>query len=89
MRMPVRFASRRRQDITCRRAVELITDYLDNALPTWQQVRLEHHLSICPHCAEYVVQLKATIAATGRVDRDQLTPHARQTLIELYRRNRR
>ena len=66
--------ARRRHDITCRRAVELITDYLDDALPARRRAELEHHLIVCAHCAEYIVQLKATIAATGRVDSDQLTP---------------
>jgi anti-sigma factor RsiW len=88
MKLTARLA-RRRHDITCRRAVELITDYLDGALPTRQRADLEHHLSGCTHCTEYLAQLKATIAATGRVDSDQLSPEVKQTLIKLYRQNRR
>jgi anti-sigma factor RsiW len=79
---------RRRNDITCRRAVELITDYLEDALPGRRRADLEHHLSQCPHCAEYLTQLKATITATGRVDTDELSPHMRETLIQLYRQTR-
>lgn len=87
MKLTTRYA-RRRHDITCRRAVELITDYLEDALPARQRADLEHHLSVCPRCAEYLAQLKATIAATGRVDSDQLSPDMKQTLIQLYRQNR-
>jgi anti-sigma factor RsiW len=87
MKLPTRYA-RRRHDITCRRAVALITDYLEDALPARQRADLDHHLSVCPHCAEYLAQLKATIAATGRVDSDQLSPDMKQTLIQLYRQNR-
>jgi anti-sigma factor RsiW len=88
MKLTARFI-RRRHDITCRRAVELITDYLDDALPTRQRADLEHHLSVCPHCAEYLAQFRATIAATGRVDSAQLSPEVTQTLVNLYRQNRR
>jgi anti-sigma factor RsiW len=79
---------RRRNDIACRRAVELITDYLEDALPARQRSDLEHHLSMCPHCAEYLTQLKIAITATGRVETDKLTPQMRQTLIQLYRQTR-
>ena len=87
MKLASRFA-RRRHDITCKRAVELITDYLDDALPARQRADLEHHLSVCTHCTEYLAQLKATIAAAGRVDSDQLSPEMKRSLIQLYRQNR-
>jgi anti-sigma factor RsiW len=74
-----------RRDITCHDAVELITAYLDDALPARKRRILEHHLSRCEHCAEYLSQLKVTIAAAGRVDPDQLSPSTQQALIELYR----
>ncbi|MCW2540096.1 MAG: anti-sigma factor [Frankiales bacterium] len=85
MNVIARFA--RRHDLTCRRAVELITDYLDKALPGRQRADVERHLSRCPHCSEYLRQLKATIMAIGRVDSDQLSPDVKNTLILLYRRN--
>lgn len=75
-----------RRAITCRDAVELITAYLDDALPARERRTLERHLSECEHCAAYLSQLKATIAAVGQVDPDQLSPATQQTLIDLYRR---
>jgi anti-sigma factor RsiW len=63
----------RRRAITCRDAVELITAYLDDAVPTRERRTLEQHLSECEHCAEYLSQLEATIVAVGRVDPDQLS----------------
>lgn len=79
----------RRGTITCRDAVELITAYLDDALPVRERRILEHHLSRCEHCAEYLSQMKVIIAAAGRVDPDQLSPSTQQALIELYRRTTR
>lgn len=75
----------RRRVITCRDAVELITSYLDDGLPARERRSLEHHLSRCEHCAEYLNQMKATIVAVGRVDPDQLSPATRQALMDLYR----
>lgn len=83
MRLP-----RFRKDIVCQRAVEMIADYLEDALPTRQRASLEHHLGRCPHCAEYLSQLKATITATGRLRANELSPEMRETLIELYRKTR-
>ena len=54
-------------------------------LPARERRSLEHHLSRCEHCAEYLNQMKATIVAVGRVDPDQLSPATRQALMDLYR----
>lgn len=77
---------RRRDIVTCQDAVELITAYLDDALPAQERRTLERHLRACEHCAEYLSQLKATIAAAGRIDPDELSPSTRDALIDLYRR---
>ena len=84
----MRISIHRRKALTCRRAVELITDYLEDALPAGQRADLEQHLDVCPHCAEYLNQLRATIAATGRIDADELPSDMKQTLIRLYRQTR-
>lgn len=75
-----------RGDLHCQRAVELITDYLDDALPAAQRRRVDRHLADCSHCADYLAQIRATITATGRVSSDDLDPAARRDLIMLYRR---
>lgn len=77
---------RRRRAIVCRQAVELVTDYLEDALPRRERERFEAHLSACPHCREYLEQIRATIALAGRVEPDSLGPEVRDELIDLYRR---
>lgn len=77
---------RRRRDVVCRQAVELVTDYLEGALSPRDRARLEAHLAVCPHCTEYLAQMRVTIAATGRVDVESLEPEAREELVGLYRR---
>jgi anti-sigma factor RsiW len=76
----------RRRSLTCKRAVELMADYLDEALPPSERRDLERHLRDCPHCGEYLRQLRATIAATGQIDTDDLSPEMRDALVSLYRK---
>jgi anti-sigma factor RsiW len=76
---------RRRRALVCRRAVELMTDYLEGALDARDRARLEEHLAACPHCSEYLAQMRATIAVAGRVQPDDLAPEALDELVALYR----
>jgi len=72
--------------ITCRRAVELVTAYLDGALSTDDQTRFETHLIYCRPCVEHLKHVRATIHATGRLRINDLDPQARTDLMDLYRR---
>jgi predicted anti-sigma-YlaC factor YlaD len=76
----------RRRDVVCREAVELVTDYLEGRLTRRDRARFERHLTECPHCREYLDQMRATIAVLGRVEPDSLAPEVRDELVALYRR---
>lgn len=76
----------RRQDLVCRQAVELVTDYLEGALPRAQRRRFEAHLASCRDCPEYLAQIRATIALAGSVTPADLSPRVRYDLVVLYRR---
>jgi anti-sigma factor RsiW len=78
-----RSASRR---LVCQQAVELVTDYVEGALSRASRRRFEKHLADCPHCTEYLAQIRATIAMSGRVKPDDLTPRMRQEFSTLFRR---
>ena len=77
---------RRPPAIPCQEVVELVTDYLEGALPAADRRRLEAHLPDCPHCTEYLAQIRETIRLTGRVTPEDLSPAMRTDLTELYRR---
>jgi anti-sigma factor RsiW len=72
--------------VVCRQAVELVTDYLEGALSRRERRRFEAHLAQCPHCREYLAQMRATITLTGTVQPDDLTPQMQDDFIELYQR---
>lgn len=77
---------RTNREIVCQQAVELVTDYLEGALSARQRRRFEAHLAGCPHCTEYLAQMRATIALTGTLAPDDLTPQMQDEFIDLYRR---
>jgi anti-sigma factor RsiW len=82
----MRFWRRRQRALVCRDAVALMAAYLDGALAPSDRDRLEGHLADCPHCSEYLVQLRVTIDALGRLEVDELSDQAVDDLVALYRR---
>ncbi len=77
---------RRRHDLVCREAVELVTDYLEGALDRRDRVRFEAHLAGCPHCTEYLAQMRRTLDALGRIEPEALEPEVQDELVALFRR---
>ena len=77
---------RHRRDLVCRDAVALMGDYLDGRLSDADVTRLEAHLSACPHCSEYLAQLRVTIDALGHAEPGVLSDHALDDLVGVYRR---
>ncbi len=75
-----------RRDLVCQQAVELVTSYLEGALRGSARRRFERHLAGCPHCTEYLAQIRETIRLAGRVTPEDLTPQMRSDLTDLYRR---
>jgi anti-sigma factor RsiW len=77
---------RRRRELVCREAVALMGDYLDGTLRGADRTRLERHLAACPHCTEYLAQLRVTIEVVGRAEPEALSEEALDDLVALYRR---
>jgi hypothetical protein len=59
--------------LSCLDIVELVTDYIDNALPAEERPRFEHHLTYFPGCVTYVDQIRETIRVTRRLPREEPT----------------
>ncbi len=76
----------RRRPIACQEVVELVSDYLEGALPSGERRRFERHLAGCPHCTEYLAQMRETIRLSGRLAPDDLSPQLLADFTELYRR---
>jgi anti-sigma factor RsiW len=76
----------RPRDLACQEVVELVTDYLEGALSAAERRRFEHHLAGCPHCTEYLAQMRETIRLTGRLTTKDLSSEMRADFTDLYRR---
>jgi anti-sigma factor RsiW len=74
------------RDLVCQQVVELVTDYLEGTLSRAARRRFEAHLAGCPHCTEYLAQMRETIGLTGRLTPEDLTPRMREDLAEVYQR---
>jgi len=74
-----------RREITCREMVELMTDYLEGAMPPDDRARFEEHLSICDGCTNYLGQLRETIKVTGMLTEEQIPEDHRQQLLTAFR----
>jgi len=72
-------------ELTCREMVELMTAYLEGALPPDERARFETHLSGCDGCTNYLEQMRETIRLTGRLTEDQLDPVQRDALLAAFR----
>jgi len=71
--------------LTCRELVELVTDYLDNALPHEQHVRFEEHVSGCGGCTAYLAQMRKTILVLGKLTEESLDPESKDELLHVFR----
>ena len=83
------FWRRRSRDpdpLVCREFVELVTDYLEGALPATERVRFEAHLAECDGCESYLEGMRQTIG-TLRTLREppSLDPETRDALLQAFR----
>ena len=77
--------TRKPTPIECQKVVEVVTAYLEDALSARDRRRLETHLAACPYCSGYLEQIRATIALTGRLEDEDLSPEAREDLTTVFR----
>ena len=70
--------------MTCQELVELVTDYLEGALPREEAARFEEHLAACGGCRTYLEQVRSTIAVAG-ASGDVVEPWAVSPLLDAFR----
>lgn len=71
--------------IACRDLLELISGYLDDALPADVHAAIETHLEGCDGCTMVLEEFRTTIAMTGTLAEEQVTPAQRDTLLAAFR----
>ena len=81
---------RRRHEVgdplVCREFVELVTDYLDGALPEGERIRFEAHLAECDGCAGYLEDTRRLVGSLHEVSEPSGRPrHPRGAAARLPR----
>jgi anti-sigma factor RsiW len=73
------------EHLACQEVVELVTDYVEDALSSEEAALFEQHLNFCDGCDRYVDQVRATIATVGRIEQEELPSDLRSTLLAAFR----
>jgi anti-sigma factor RsiW len=73
------------EELTCQELVELVTDYLEGALPTEDRRRFEQHLAACDGCTTYLNQIQKTVQLVRTLNENHLEPHVRDALLTAFR----
>jgi anti-sigma factor RsiW len=71
--------------LVCREFVELVTDYLDGALPDEERRRFEAHLSDCDGCAGYLEDMRRLVGSLNETPEPPPDPATRAALLRAFR----
>ena len=70
--------------LSCKEVVQVVTDYLEDALPAAERLRFERHIAICPPCRGYLAQMRKTLQVSGQVTEESLAPETRAALLQAF-----
>lgn len=70
-----------KREMACIEVVEVVTDYLEGALPARKRRLLEQHLTGCDGCDAYLEQMRRTIETTGRLREEDIPPELEERLL--------
>ncbi len=71
--------------LSCQEVVELVTEYLENALLSEVHEQFEEHFANCPGCTNYVQQVRLTIDMLHQLAQEPAFPGTKQELLQFFR----
>ena len=77
------------EHVTCQEVVELVSDYLDQALPPEEASLFEQHVNFCDGCDWYLDQMRSTVSTVGRITEQDVPEETREKLLAAFREWRR
>ena len=72
-------------ELTCRRVLDLLTEYLEGVLSPRAHAAVAEHLHACDVCVRYLDQLRTTVAVVGSLHEDEVPPEVRASLVSAFR----
>ena len=73
------------EHIACQEVVELVTDYLEGALPDIERARFEAHLAECDGCSGYLEDMRRLVGSMGELPEPAPPPETREALLRAFR----
>jgi anti-sigma factor RsiW len=73
------------EDPACIAVVEMMTDYLEGALPAPEARRVERHLATCPGCTEYLEQMRTLAGSLEGLTEESIPAAIRDRLAAAFR----
>jgi anti-sigma factor RsiW len=73
------------EHVTCQEVVELVSDYLDQALPPEEASLFEQHVNFCDGCDWYLDQMRSTVQTVGRITEQDVPDETREKLQAAFR----
>jgi predicted anti-sigma-YlaC factor YlaD len=73
------------EHVTCQEVVELVSAYLDHALPAEEASLFEQHVNFCDGCEWYLDQVRSTVRTVGQITEEDVPPETRDRLLAAFR----
>jgi anti-sigma factor RsiW len=71
--------------LSCQELVELVTAYVEDAMPSDERKQFERHIQTCDGCGQYLEQMRTTIRLTGQLTPEAVSPEAERDLLSAFR----
>jgi anti-sigma factor RsiW len=75
--------------LTCHEVIDLLSNYVEDALSPDERRRVDEHLALCDGCETYLEQIRETIRLSGMVTEEQVGEEERMALLAAFREWRR
>ena len=75
---------RNRDPLVCREFVQLVTEYLEGALPDRERRRFEAHLAQCDGCAGYLEDVRRLVGSLHTAPPAPPDQHTREVLLRAF-----
>jgi predicted anti-sigma-YlaC factor YlaD len=72
-------------ELVCREVVELVSDYLEDAMTELDRALFEEHLAMCDGCSAYLEQMRVTLRVAGALAPEAVDPAVCAHLVDAFR----
>ena len=72
-------------ELRCKEFVEVVTQYVEGAMPAEERARFEAHLAECEGCSGYLEDMRRLVGSLHEVAEPPPDPETREALLRAYR----